>query len=205
MPLRRSHRKPGARSEPSNGFCRIAVTAWSKWLAPMNDPDLTVRASDRAELDRRVEAFESSGERGPSAIMRFLPPRGVAGYLRVLCELVRIDLEHHRTHGDLRPLDAYRDDFPELFDDPACLRSLIADDRRLRRAAGESVAGTDLRERFGVTAENAMLGSTTAAVDVLPFARELCNGTEPDLPMVGDEFLGFRLESELGRGSFGSV
>src|SRR5262245_63345135 len=85
-----------------------------------------------------VEAFESARAAADDAeLTAFLPPRSHPGYLAILCELVRVDLEWRWTRGDRRPLAAYRDDFPELFADPDCLRDAAAEEDRLRQEAGD--------------------------------------------------------------------
>ena len=206
-------------------------------------------------LDRYVEAFESAhGRDGTADLGPHLPPADHPGYLDILCELVRVDLELRRGRGDRPDLEEYRGRFPGLFADPRRAGEVAFEDYRLRRQAGEPTSPEDYRRRFGVDpggwarvptgpAAPAVVAETgpvalaarayrssrrggpigfddAATASMVPaehadlfrdlhradprqadrLADALCGW-----PAVGTDFLGFRLESELGRGTFGRV
>ena len=194
-------------------------------------------------LDRHVERFEAAGgPGGPADLGAHLPPADHPGYLDILCELVRVDLELRRDAGDRPELEDYRRRFPDLFADPRRAGEVAFEDYRLRRQAGEPASPEDYRRRLGVdpggwprvpegadpatlaarayrsSRRGRVLGTDGASAapggpgDLFAdlhradprgadrLAEALCGW-----PAVGTEFLGFRLESELGRGSFGRV
>ena len=55
-----------------------------------------------------------------------------------LRELVRVDLEYSWTNGRPRSLEDYRNQFPQLFQNPEDLRALAFEEYRLRRQAGQT-------------------------------------------------------------------
>src|SRR5262245_50122307 len=63
---------------------------------------------------RRAEAFRLSGDHGPAAIARFLPPAADPDYLAVLTDLVREDLGHFADRGEPRRVQDYFRAFPAL-------------------------------------------------------------------------------------------
>ena len=63
---------------------------------------------------RYLEAFRLSGEHGPQALARFLPPKGDPDYLDALEALVEGDCEHYRRQGTPRIRGDYQDIFPGL-------------------------------------------------------------------------------------------
>jgi serine/threonine protein kinase/tetratricopeptide (TPR) repeat protein len=129
-----------------------------------------------------VEAYELAHGRGEQAeLEHFLPPPGHPLRLAVLRELVRIDLEHGWLAGQPTPLDSYRRRFPELFADTAAVREVLFEEYRLRL---EFDARRDL-------------ASSPSSAGVQPVPTQL--------PEAGENFAGFHLDAELGRGSFGRV
>ena len=107
--------------------------------------------SQGVELDDYVLAFEVAWSRGePVDLKEFLPEPGHSLYGSVLRELVRVDLEYRWDQGRRRPLEEYRDSFPELFRDPESLHAITFEEYRLRREAGERPAPAEYQRRFGV-------------------------------------------------------
>ena len=102
--------------------------------------------------------------------------------------------------------------FPELESDREGFREIAFEEFRLRRQAGESPTPEEYRDRFGVSivasVGRSFLGGSGRLT--LEFFHGI-GGTMvapadvPGLPEVGDDFLGFRLVRELGRGTFGRV
>lgn len=103
------------------------------------------------ELDDYILAFEMAWSRGePVDLKEFLPEPGHSLYGPVLRELARVDLEYRWDHGRRRPLEDYRDSFPELFHDPESLHAFTFEEYRLRCEAGERPAPAEYQRRFGV-------------------------------------------------------
>lgn len=166
---------------------------------------------NRAWVEREsfIEAFESAFAADAAAdLANFLPQTDHPLRLPVLEELVRIDLEHHWRRGEPRWLEDYFHRFPELYETSAAIRTLAFEEYRLRRRAGEPVLADEYRARFGIDPTRGIrddqpdLGAATGTpVPVLDrFAQLLTT-----LPRVGDRFLDYRLEAELGSGAFGQV
>jgi serine/threonine protein kinase/Flp pilus assembly protein TadD len=156
-----------------------------------------------ADLDRRVEAFESAWAAGPPRLDSFLPAEADSNYLPVLTELVRVDLEFRRKRGEDARLERYRTAFPALFADSSVVRELAFEEYRLRLAAHEPIHPKEYAVRYDIDTSGWPLSArkgSSVATQVL---------AEPELPAqfpaVGETVLDFRLIAELGRGAFGRV
>jgi hypothetical protein len=98
----------------------------------------------------RIESFESRRRRDRAAdLAEYLPPRCHPLYLRVLVELIRIDLEFHWKNGQARWIEDFQRDFPELFEDASALRAVAFEEYRLRRQAGEEPTPAEYQDRIG--------------------------------------------------------
>jgi serine/threonine protein kinase/tetratricopeptide (TPR) repeat protein len=183
-------------------------------MTSLSDRDDDRPACD-GELDEFVQAFEETYlERGAADPAAFLPPVGHPLRAAVLHELVRVDLEFGWERGRPGRLDEYRRAFPELDDDPDGLREIAFEEFRLRRRAGEDPSPEEYRERYGLTIdprtgrsrrpEPGPGGGRGGALRSWSLTVT-GQGRGPALPAVGEEFLGFRLVGELGRGAFGRV
>lgn len=155
-------------------------------------------------VDEFVAAFERARAVDAAArLADYLPPADNPLYLPVLSELVRVDLEDAWDNGEPRRVEAYRNEFPRLFGDPARLAEVAFEEYRLRHLAGEPVSLSDYRSRYGVdwpTASARRLG----AVDGDRSGR-VAERLSDELPAVGSRFLDFQLLRELGQGAFGRV
>jgi serine/threonine protein kinase/Tfp pilus assembly protein PilF len=199
----------------------------------MTRPSAVPHGSDGAStprLDDFVAAFEASRAQGArDDLADFLPERDHPLYLEALRELVRVDLELAWEQGRPRSLEEYRRRFPELFADRVSLGAIAFEEYRLRRGAGQnpvpaeyerlygvSIAGwpaplpaevmSELRNESGERAADG--GALTDPVGLAVLARpgeSAPEGLRTRLPNVGEEFLGFQLVSELGRGAIGCV
>jgi serine/threonine protein kinase/Flp pilus assembly protein TadD len=114
------------------------------------DPARSTPSDDLNDYIERFEAACLSCEPGSLDLVRFLPPRSHALYLCVLCELVRIDLEHCWDARQPRALTWYRERFPELFEDPRNRAAVAFEEFRLRRRAGENPAPADYAQRYDI-------------------------------------------------------
>jgi eukaryotic-like serine/threonine-protein kinase len=96
-----------------------------------------------------VEAYEAALARGERAeVSEFAPPPDHPQRLAILCELVRVDLEHRWERGRPRRLEEYRVPFPALFDDRELVHAMAYEEFRLRLQAGESPTAAEYRSRF---------------------------------------------------------
>lgn len=109
--------------------------------------------SERAwlEVDAFLDPFERAWQTGAVPdIAPYLPPRNHSRFREVLLEMVRVDMELRGQHACGNGLEAYRDRFPELFEDPAVLSQLAFEEYRLLRQAGDGVTPDDYALRYGV-------------------------------------------------------
>jgi serine/threonine protein kinase/Flp pilus assembly protein TadD len=186
-------------------------------------------------LDDHVSAFRTAlGLFGAAELADFLPPPDHPRYLEILCELIRVELAHGWRTGQPTSVESYRDRYPELFADPVLAYRVAQDDFQARQEAGDlppalspldpavsskfDIALSPDDSSFPVTTPSgpdepipfAEVGQTRrASEDKRPLTDpELVwklNETMLELPKVGDDFLGFSLLAELGKGAFGKV
>ncbi len=151
--------------------------------------------ADFVALDKCVERFESARSQNPDAdLAAFLPAPTHPSFLDVLSELIRIDLEMGWRAGQPVPLGRYRERFPELFLDGASRAAVAYEEYRQRCQAGEQPEPEEYRDRFGVATD-----SWPRPTPRRPPAEQV------RFPQPGEEFAGFRLLTELGRGAVGRV
>ena len=140
----------------------------------------------RLELDDFIRGYEAAWARGDRVeLMAFLPEPGHPLRRSVLCELVRIDLEYHWTSGQPRPLDDYRNSYPELFRDQESLGAITFEEYRLRRLAGEDATPAEYANRFGVD------------VTAWPSPQPAAIGADPAMPPLCSDHAEVRLTSSL--------
>jgi serine/threonine protein kinase/predicted Zn-dependent protease len=188
-----------------------------------------------AGLEERIEAFESAWKHDhDAAFAEFLPPRNSPSFLRVLCELVRVDLELKWEVGQRRDLEHYLGEFPALRESRAALEEVAFEEYRQRLRAGDQVSPAEYGQAYGIDVgrwpqaagefEHAGLGDE--AIPTQEFSdRELERAMLPEekraklaegirrstrkppiaFPRVGEDWQGFQLIDELGRGTFGRV
>src|SRR4051794_19506474 len=98
-----------------------------------------------------VEAYEAALARdGQADLAGYAPAPDHPEQLSILCELVRVDLEHQWRRGRPPLLESYRTLFPEVFDDPELLHAMAFEEYRLRQQAGETPTPAEYRRRFGL-------------------------------------------------------
>jgi len=191
------------------------------------------------EVGDIIEAFEAARDRdGHAAIDDYLPTADHPRSLAILCELVRVDLEHRWDRGERPGADEYRARFPALFLDRILADEVEFEVDRLRRQAGEAatppvaptasasrLADPDPVVRAAAAYREFRLGKVLGFDDAVAASRvpeshadlfRDLHRTDPGRadrhsravttwPEAGSDFLGFRLDSELGRGTFGRV
>jgi eukaryotic-like serine/threonine-protein kinase len=157
-------------------------------------------------VDEVVEAYESARARdGQVDLNDYVPDADHPHYLAILCELVRVELEYSWRDGRPKRMDHYRARFPDLFRDGKWVQAIAFEEYRQRRQAGEDPSPLEYRRRFGADT----LDWPSSFLDSLEPNYEggtQDHGSSPSsFPPAGSTFLGFQLQSELGRGAFGRV
>jgi serine/threonine protein kinase/Flp pilus assembly protein TadD len=168
---------------------------------------------DHDELDEFVRAFEEAHARGAASDLGgFLPPPEHPLRAEVLRELVRVDLEFRWEDGCQKALAEYLHEFPELERDEQGLRAIAFEQSRLYGPTGsasstggvsspwssELGSGAGRKRRPWLAGGLVRSGSDSGSAGTL--SRVMAA-----LPKGGDDFLGFQLIRELGRGAFGKV
>src|SRR5947209_7867010 len=91
-------------------------------------------------VDRAVDAFESAYAVDPTVdCWTFAPMASDPHCRQVIAELVRVDMELSRRRGKLRRLDDYLACCPMLLGDLDAFKSVMFEEYRQRRLAGEAV------------------------------------------------------------------
>src|SRR5579859_407084 len=177
------------------------------------------------DLDERVAAFEREWHAVGSAKPEdYLPEPDAPHYQRVLCELLRCDLELHWSHGQPGSIDSYRGVFPVVFDDPRQLSALAFEEYRQKVRAGQGATPQDYAEKYGLdvsewptpddiveptirtqVSDDAADEALRELSRIRPEAALNLQRSRRAMPHVGEKFLHFELVSELGCGAFGRV
>jgi serine/threonine protein kinase/tetratricopeptide (TPR) repeat protein len=102
-------------------------------------------------LGEVVEEYEAALARGEAAeVVDFCPQPDHPQRLAILCELVRVDLEHRWERGRPRRLEEYCALFPAVFEDPDLVHAMAFEEYRLRLQCGEAPAPAEYCRRFGI-------------------------------------------------------
>src|SRR5262249_51537152 len=118
--LRGGGDRPAGRPLPADGGAGVTRLPPAHDHGPLQRGSVMTSSQNLAyaELEDLVAAFEAAqAQAGPADLAAFLPPRGRADYLTILCELIRVDLEYGWGRGRPQPLSAYQERFPDLFAD----------------------------------------------------------------------------------------
>ena len=173
------------------------------------------------ELARRIEAFLSAWEAGPTPLAEHLPAEPPELRRLTLVELIKVDLEQRQNRKLPRPIDEYMAEFPELLEGGEPPVDLIYEELHVRRCGGEEIKPQEYFERYPgcKQALAKLLGDGLAASSAL-FAlwdtkRPLGGGpgSAADKTAVraigqfaaGQQVDDFELLVELGRGAFAQV
>ncbi|QDS97669.1 serine/threonine-protein kinase [Adhaeretor mobilis] len=178
--------------------------------------------ADSCQLHEYVEAFERSRADDPQTDFRdFLPHAESPEFVGVATELVRVDMEYSWS-GTSEPLQTgrrlahYQHLLPKLFSNQSALSDVAFEEYRLRVHTGDDVSPAFYQREFGVETEQwpqverrnsestsvngQMAASESTWQDALTLATNVQN-----FPEVGQDFLGFKLQGELGQGAFARV
>jgi serine/threonine protein kinase/tetratricopeptide (TPR) repeat protein len=117
------------------------------------------------ELDRWALEFERGWRDGEAELDDFLPPDDHPHFDRILCELIRIDLEMRWSRGQRKTLVEYRKAHPRLGANKSLMQEVAYEEYRQRIQAGETVEIGDYRDRFGVDVSQWPSAEATNEVD----------------------------------------
>jgi WD40 repeat protein/serine/threonine protein kinase len=103
--------------------------------------------TDSIRLERAVDRFEDAWQRGERPeIDPYVPAEG-PDRVRVLVELVHVDLERRLKGGEAVRVETYLEHYPDLRDD-ALVLGLVAAEYRLRQRRDTGVTAEEYRRRF---------------------------------------------------------
>jgi serine/threonine protein kinase/Flp pilus assembly protein TadD len=131
-------------------------------------PSPTTHPVDAAlDLDAFVTEYEEARHRDGRADLRdHLPPAGHPDYLRILAELIRVEIEYAWGEGKRPQAADYLATFPELSNRPDLVGDLAYEEYRQRLEVGEVPELEDFQVRYGIdTSEWDHCGEPAAEVD----------------------------------------
>jgi eukaryotic-like serine/threonine-protein kinase len=164
------------------------------------DDSATLPGSPSDEFENVIRRFEDAWH-GPERpdILAYLPTG--AGRMRLLTELVHIDLEYRLRAGESARVEEYLARFPELTDDRDIMLELVAAEHGFRRRREPGLALSEYLQRFpeyraelpGQLAQATIDGNDAPLRPTDPRAEAL------------PEVTGYEILGQLGRGGMGVV
>jgi serine/threonine protein kinase/predicted Zn-dependent protease len=175
----------------------MSLTRSSRIWDETSSPDIELLV-ERYRMD-----WKASGGYPPD--LRDYLPDDPPARRRALVALSRADLILRRGTREQRPIEWYRDHFPELDDD--LLVALLYEEYCLREEDGEAPEAVEYEVRFPHVASSFQ---DVLAIHELVGRASLSRSrgsrqAAVALPEVGQTIAGFRLVEELGRGAFARV
>ncbi len=149
-----------------------------------------------------IESYEDACASGRSVSIRdFLPTKDDPSRLRVLQELIRVEMDRSFRNGIPLALEDYRAEYPELFVSPKLLAPLAFEEYRLRLMSAEPVDSGVFARKYNVDTSQ---WPKSAANSQKTAETELDSGVRIRLS-PGELLLDFQIVGELGRGTFSRV
>ena len=149
-----------------------------------------------------IESYEDACASGRSVSIRdFLPTKDDPSRLRVLQELIRVEMDRSFRNGIPLVLEDYRAEYPELFVSPKLLAPLAFEEYRLRLMSAEPVDSGVFARKYNVDTSQ---WPKSAANSQKTAETELDSGVRIRLS-PGELLLDFQIVGELGRGTFSRV
>jgi serine/threonine protein kinase/Flp pilus assembly protein TadD len=116
------------------------------------------------DLDAIVESYELAQQtRGNAHLEDFLPAADHPEYVRIVCELIRVDLEYGWVRGTPLRLEDYQSRFSAVFERSDAIAQIAFEEFRQRRQAGEAVSRNDYAVRYAIDVSDWPQGSTPGA------------------------------------------
>jgi predicted ATPase len=165
-----------------------------------SEPELPVRDEDWSALTDAVKRFEHAWQQTPRPEIDGFLPAAEPLRLRVLLELVHIDLELRLKAEDPARVEEYLARYPELTQDQAGVIDLIVSEHNLRRRRESSLDLSEYLVRF--PQYGAELPKRIERRTILLGAPSQRPG---DLPAAPPEVPGFASLEPIGRGGMGVV
>ncbi len=149
-----------------------------------------------------IESYEDACASGHTVNIRdFLPVKDDPSWLRVLQELIRVEMDRSFRNGIPLALEDYRAEYPELFVSPKLLAPLAFEEYRLRLMSAEPVDSGVFARKYNV--DTSQWPKSAANSQKTP-ETELDSGVRIRLS-PGESLLDFQIVGELGRGTFSRV
>lgn len=106
---------------------------------------------DADDVDHFINKFEAARLKNEAVdLAQYLPDMSNHHYFKVLCELIRVDLEIGWANGSPIALDVYLKRFPSIADHPKELRDIAYEEYRQRRQAGLAADRAEYSSRLGI-------------------------------------------------------
>ncbi len=191
----------------------------------LSSPVSSSRPDSLSKIEEFIEAYESSRALGKQTnLLDYLPSPDSDLYRPTASELIRVDMEYSWEQRQNKRLLDYRKLLPDVLDDPEVLGQVAFEEYRLRVQAGEQVSFDEYHKQYGIETNGWPRWNTDVAhvkptrqddspqgseqgssIDQLwQEAMELADDVQ-DFPTIGEKFLDFELQQELGRGAFARV
>ena len=163
-------------------------------------------------IDDFVEAYESARDaEALTNFVDFLPNTDHPLYQSVAAEVIRVDMEYSWNSGQKMRLAEYQQIVPDALGDRDVLGQVAFEEYRLRLRAGESVSSKEYRRQYGIDTETwpqeiapAESSNGDSHAKLMQEALMLAENVH-NFPTLGEDFLEFSLQQEIGRGAFARV
>lgn len=166
-------------------------------------------------LDEVVERFEDAWQAavGPS-LSDHLPATDHPEFEAIAIELLCVDYERRVKSGVTKSIEAYRQEFPQLFQHQAILEGVAFEAYRLQAGEDTGVVPATFARKYGVRTEHWPAAQTIQNQNQAIAHSALVQGVSDEMhriasvseiPEVGDCFFDFELQAELGACQFGRV
>ena len=102
-------------------------------------------------IDEFVAKFERAQVGGLQPDLHaFLPPDGHPLFVRVIRELVRVELEYGWSRGSPKSVADYRREYADVFSDSDALAEIAFEEFRQRRSRGQPVSAQEYARCYGI-------------------------------------------------------
>ncbi len=162
------------------------------------------------ELEAALQRFEEAWQGPAPPLLDDYLPQPRAGDLRLLVELVHLDLDFRLRRGEAARVETYLERYPELGRERSALLGLIAAEYTLRRCWQAEPAAEEYLLRFPEF-RGELAGRLGADTDVSHSGagssapRRMAPPLPPPLPQARPHVPGYQVLRVLGRGGMGVV
>lgn len=167
-----------------------------------------IRNSSEFDLDAVIDRFEASWKNNADTNLEsFLPIQEDPNYRRVLCELIRVDLELRWNRGEQPIVEEYLRTYATDVLEPQDVEELAFEEYRMRFQQGQTNSPAEFAERLAIDTTGWPVWSHSQnSVERDSVGRsENRESVELKFPEIGSQFQGFEIVGLLGTGAFGRV